>query len=106
MAEAQLAAEELVVRVLEPARAQRLVREVVHVLQDEEPRDQPRRQAGLARTGGAHRAEPSIEELPIDLPRQPHQWMAKIDDLFQRRPQKVLLPVIPRSRHRASPPKT
>jgi hypothetical protein len=35
VAETQFAAEELVIRVLQPARAQNLVRQVVHVLQDE-----------------------------------------------------------------------
>ena len=69
VAEALLAAEILVIGILEPTRAQRLVREVVHVLQDEEPRHQPRRQPGLTRTRLAHRAKAPIEELPIDLPR-------------------------------------
>src|SRR4030088_1909456 len=40
--EAQFAAEELVIRVLQPARAQDLVRQVVHVLQDEQPPSQAR----------------------------------------------------------------
>jgi hypothetical protein len=87
VAEAQLAAEELVIRVLQPARAQHLVRQVVHVLQDEQPCHQPGRQAGLARTWRAHAGKAPIEKPPIDLARQPHQRMAQIDDLFQRRPQ-------------------
>jgi hypothetical protein len=41
--EAQFAAEELVIRVLQPARAQDLVGQVVHVLQDEQPGHQSRR---------------------------------------------------------------
>jgi hypothetical protein len=86
VAEAQLAAKELVIRVLDPARAQRLVRQVVRVLQDEEPGDQPCRQAGLARSRLANRAEATIEEAPIDLLRQPRQRMAQVDDLIQRRP--------------------
>jgi hypothetical protein len=49
VAEAQFTAEVLVIGVLEPARAQHFVREVVHMLQDEEPGDEPGRQARLAR---------------------------------------------------------
>ena len=82
MAEAQLAAEELVIRVLQPERAQRLVRQIVHVLQDEQPRHQPGRQAGLARTGRADAGKAAIEEPPIDLAGQPHQRVAQIDDLL------------------------
>ena len=87
VAEAQLAAEELVIRVLDPARAQHLVREVVHVLQDEEPGHQPRRQGRLARPGVIYRAEAPAEKSPIDLLRQPHQRVPHVDDLIQRRPE-------------------
>ncbi len=103
VAEAQLAAEVLVIGVLDPARAQRLVREVVRVLQDEESGHQPRRQTGLAWSCLTDRGKAPIEEAPVDLRRQPRQRMVQIDDLFQRRPQQVLLPVVPRSRHRPSP---
>jgi hypothetical protein len=86
VAEAQLAAEELVVRVLQPARAQNLVRQVVHVLQDEQPRYQPRRQRRLSRTRCANAGKPPVEKPPIDRARQPHQRMTEVDDRFQRRP--------------------
>jgi hypothetical protein len=86
VAEAQLAAEELVIRVLQPARAQHLVRQIVHVLQHEQSRHQPGRQAGLARTGRTDTGKAPIEKPPINLAGQPHQRMAQIDDLFQRRP--------------------
>ncbi len=102
VAEAQLAAEVLVVRVLDPARAQHLVREVVHVLQDEEAGHQSRRQARLARTGLADRAEASIEKAPVDLARQPHQRVAQVNDLIERRSEQILLAVVSRSAH-ASP---
>ncbi len=62
-----LAAEELVIRVLDPALAQRLVRQVVHVLQDEEPGHQPRRRRWLARPFVTHRAETPVDDAPIDL---------------------------------------
>ena len=51
VAEAQFAAEVLVIGVLDPAGAQHLIREIVHVLQDEQAGDQPRRQRRLPRTG-------------------------------------------------------
>jgi hypothetical protein len=86
VAEAQLTAKELVIRVLQPARAQHFVRQIVHVLQDKQPRHQTGRQAGLARTRRADAGKALIEKPPIDLTRQPHQRMAQIDDLLQCRP--------------------
>ena len=67
--EALLAAEELVVGVLKPARAQRLVRQIVHVLEDQQPSHQPARQRRLSAAGAAHRAETTVEKAPVDLPR-------------------------------------
>jgi hypothetical protein len=83
MAEAQFAAEELVIRVLQPARAQHFVRQVVHVLENEQPRHQPCRQPGLPRTWRAHAGKALIEKPPIDLARQPCQRMAEVDDVFR-----------------------
>jgi hypothetical protein len=57
-----------------------------HTLQDEQPRHQPGRQAGLARTQRADAGKAPIEKTPIDLAGQPHQRMAQVNDLFQRRP--------------------
>ena len=100
VAEAQFAAEELVIRVLQPARAQCLVRQIVHVLQDQQPGHQPGGQAGLSRAGRTHPGKPPVEKPPIDLPRQPHQRMTQIDDRLQRRPQQILLTIVPRLCHR------
>jgi hypothetical protein len=100
VAEAQLAAEELVIRVLQPTRAQRLVRQIVHALQDQQPGHQPGRQARLPRAGRANPGKPLIEKLPIDLARQPHQRMAEVDDRLQRRPQQILLAIVPWLCHR------
>jgi hypothetical protein len=75
----------------------------VHVLQDEQPGHQPGRQARLARARQAHRAEPAIEKVPVDLARQQHQRMLQVDDLIQRRLQQVLLALIPWSSHRVLP---
>ena len=85
MAKAQFAAEELVIRVLQPARAQHFVRQVVHVLENEQPGHQPCRQPGLPRTRRARAGEALIEKSPIDLPRQPYQRVAEVDHLFQGR---------------------
>ena len=48
-----------------------------------------------------HTLAPAVEKLPIDLARQPHQRMSKIDDVLERRPQQILLTIVPRLRHRA-----
>jgi len=99
--EAHFTAEVLVIGVLQPAQAQRLIRQVVHVLQDEQPCDQARRQRWLARTWRADAGKPAVEKPPIDLARQPHQRMAEVDDVLQRRPQQILLTIVPWLCHRA-----
>jgi hypothetical protein len=78
-----LAAEQLIVRVLEPARAQPLVGEVVHVLEDRKSRHQPRRQRRMAGSLRIDRAEPLFQKTPIDRPRQLHQRVFYIDDLVK-----------------------
>jgi hypothetical protein len=60
----QLATEELVIQVLQPTRAQRLIRQVLHVLQDEQPRHQPGRQPGLAQAWRADAGKAPIEKPP------------------------------------------
>jgi len=100
VAEAQLAAEVLVIGVLDPAGAQHLIREIVHVLQDEQAGDKPRRQARLPRTGLAHRTKAVIQKPPVDQRRQPHQRVAHVDDLIEGRKQQIFLAIIPRFAHR------
>ena len=99
VAEHALAAEILKIGVLHPARAQRLVAERMHVLEDEETGDQPHRQRRLSVSRRIDLAEAPVEETPVDLSRQPHQRMAHVDDRFQRRPEKVGLPIVARFRH-------
>src|SRR5262249_38188752 len=60
--------EVLEIRVLHPSLAQRLVGEVVHMLENEQPGYQPRRQRRLPRSHPTHRAEASRPKVPIDLP--------------------------------------
>src|SRR5438477_2469538 len=92
MLEELLAAEELVIGVLDPALAQHLVGEVVGVLEDRKPRHQPRRQWRPAGLVLVDRSEFLLEEGPVDRPRQLHQRVAHIDDRVQPRAQKVALP--------------
>jgi len=73
--------------------------EVVHVLQDQEPGDEPRRQARLAWPRRADRSKAPIEKPPIDLARQPCQRVTQIDDLIESALQEILLPLVTRSRH-------
>src|SRR5262249_34901459 len=86
-----LTAEILEVRVLHPAIAQSLVGKVVSVLEDRQPRHQPRRQRRLARFVGVDRPEPLLQKTPVDRPRQFHQRVAQVDDLIQPRAEQILL---------------
>src|SRR4030095_7727429 len=77
-------AEVLEIRVLYPSLAQRLVGEVVHVLEDQQPGHQPRRQWRLPGSHATYRTEASRQKIPIDLSGQPHQRMGKTRELFPR----------------------
>src|SRR6266436_2687140 len=66
MLEELLAAEVLEVRVLHPAIAQSLVGKVVSVLEDRQPRHQPRRQRRLARLVGVHRTKLLFQKTPVE----------------------------------------
>src|SRR6266480_6239798 len=101
--EHHLPAEVLEIWVLHPSLAQRLVGEVVHMLENEQPGYQPGRQRRLPRSQPTHRAEPSRQKLPIDRPRQPHQRMAKVDDLLEKRAKQVVLAIVARLAHRSPP---
>jgi hypothetical protein len=94
-------AEELEVRVLQPAVAQSLVGQIVHVLENEQPSHQPRRQRRMAGPFVTHRAEAPSQEIPIDLRGQPHQRMAEVDDLIQRWTKQVVLAIVARLAHRS-----
>jgi hypothetical protein len=92
-------AEVLEIRVLHPARAQHLVGEIVHVLEDEQSGHQPRRQRWLPWPDPTDRTEASGQELPINFPRQTYQRMAKVDDLLQRRTKQIVLTIVARLAH-------
>ena len=101
--EHHFAAEILEIRVLYPPVAQRLVREVVHVFEDEQPGHQPCWQRRLPRPYATYRTEALRQKVPINLRREPHQRMAKVDDRLQRRAKQVVLAVVARLAHRSPP---
>src|SRR6476660_1173987 len=102
MPEHHFAAETLEIRILHPPVAQRLVREIVHVLENQQSGHQPRWQLRLPRPYATYRAEALRQKIPINLRREPHQRMAKIDDLLQRRAKQVVLAVVARLAHGSS----
>jgi hypothetical protein len=84
-----LAAEQLEVGVLEPALAQRLVGEVVQMLEDREPGHQPGRQGRPAGILVVDLAKALLEEAPVDRLRELHQCVIGIDDLIEPRPKQI-----------------
>ena len=83
------------VRVLDPARAQVLVRQVVHRLEDRQARHQPRRQRRMARLVRIDRSEPLLEKPPVDRPAELRQRVAHVDDLVEPRPEQIVLSAVP-----------
>src|SRR5690348_15603996 len=99
------AAEELPVRVLDPALAHRLVGEIVGVLQIGEPDHQPRRLAGTASRVVIERPERGLKALPLDQLRQAHQRMLEIELAAQPGAEKIVrtLALWSSGTHRKSP---
>jgi hypothetical protein len=89
-----LAAEELVIGVLHPALAQRLVGQIVGVFEDGQPRHQSRRQRRLTGAIRIGLPERLLQEPPVHLLRQHHQRMAHVDDRIQPRAQKIALSAV------------
>jgi hypothetical protein len=94
-----LATELLEIRILDPSCAQLLVRQGMHMLEDQQTRHQPDRQRWMAIVRPVNFAQPALEKRSIDLLSQPHPRVALIDYLLQRRSKQVLLAIIPRLRH-------
>ena len=86
--------EQLIVRVLDPARAQILVGEIVHVLEDRKPRHQPRRQRRMSGLVGIDRAEPLLEKAPVDRPAELRQRVVRVDDLVETGLEQIVLPAV------------
>ena len=95
MLEELLAAEQLVVGILNPARAQILVGQTMHRLEDRKPRHQPRRQRRMSDLIGIDRAEPPLEEAPVDRPTQLGERVISVDDLVEPRLEEIVLPAVP-----------
>src|SRR3954462_99339 len=95
MLEKLLAAEVLVIGVLDPALAQHLVGEVVGVLEDRQPRHQSCRQRWLAGAVRVDRSELLFQKAPVDRSRQLRQRMLHIDDLVEPRTKQILLAALP-----------
>src|SRR5258708_35390596 len=95
MLEELLAAEVLEVRVLHPAIAQSLVGKVISVLEDRQPRHQPRRQRRLARLVGVHRTKLLFQKTPGDPPRQLHQGVGHVRDFVKPCAEQILLAALP-----------
>jgi hypothetical protein len=75
----------------------------VHVLEDQQTGHQPRRQWWLPRPDPTDRTEASGQERPINLCRQTHQRMAKVDDLLQRWAKQIVLTIVARLAHGSLP---
>jgi hypothetical protein len=78
-----------------PPRAEVLVRQVVHGLEDRQTRHEPRRQRRMSGLVRIDRTEPTLEKPPVDGPGQFRQRVAHVDDLVEPRPEKIVLPALP-----------
>jgi hypothetical protein len=83
--EVGLAAEALDMGAVEEARADRVVREAIHVLDEVQPDHEAGGQSEPADAIAVERAEGGGEVLPVDQAGEPHQGMATIDEVHQRR---------------------
>jgi hypothetical protein len=88
------AAEQLVIGILNPARAQILIGEIMHMLEDRKPRHQARRQGRMSGLVGINRAEPLLEEVPVDRPAELGQRVVQVDDLIEPRTEEIVLPAV------------
>jgi hypothetical protein len=80
-----LAAEELDRGAVEEARADGLIGEAVHVLDEVQPDHEAGGQSGPADAVAGERAEGGSEALPVDQASEPHQGMLRIDQVHERR---------------------
>ncbi len=95
MLEKLLAAEVLVIRVLDPLLTHHFIAEIVGMLENREPRHQPRPQRWPPGAVGIHRTELLFQAPPVDRPRQLHQRVIHVDDLVEPRAKQILLAAFP-----------
>lgn len=74
--------EVLEVRVLDPARADPFVRQILDVLEEKQPHHEAHWGAGAAMLA-KQRGEFIIDPVPIDLPSQAHQLVLHVDNLVR-----------------------
>ncbi len=80
--------EVLEVRVLDPARADPFVRQILDVLEEKQPHHEARWGAGAAMPA-KQRGEFIIDPVPIDLPSQAHQLVLHVDNLVEPQAEQV-----------------
>ena len=90
-----LAAEQLKIRVLDPALAQSLVRQVMHRLEDRQARHEPGRQRRMTGLVRMDRPEPLLEKPSVDGAGELRQRVGHVDDLVEPRPEQVVLSALP-----------
>jgi hypothetical protein len=101
-----LAAEELIVRIIQPALAQDFIGEIVRVLQDRQARHAPCGKRRLTRPVRINGAEALLQKIPVDRARKFHERAIPIGDLVEPCLEQIILPAVPplpRS-HRNHPP--
>src|SRR4051812_6236267 len=67
----------------------------MHVLDDRQPRHQPRRQRRAAGLVRIDRSELLLQEAPVDRPSELHHWMSEVDNLVEPRPEEIALARFP-----------
>jgi hypothetical protein len=67
----------------------------MHVLEDRQPRHQPRWQRRMSDLVGIDRAETLLEEAPVDRPTELRQRVVHVDDLVEPRLEEIILPAVP-----------
>ena len=87
--------EQLEIRVLDPALAQRLVREILHGLEDRQARHEPGRQRRMTGLVGIDRPEPLLKKPPVDGAGELRERVAHVHDLIEPRPEQVVLSALP-----------
>src|SRR6516164_720568 len=104
MLEELLPTEELEIGILDPAVTQRLIAQVVHVLEKRQACHQLRRQRRAAGAIRIDRSELRLQKAPIDRARKLHQRIRQINDPIQPGAEQMLLTgLLSLSRRHGSP---
>ena len=90
-----LAAEELIIRIIQPALAQDFIGEIVRVLQDRQARHEPCGKRRLTRPVRINGAEALLQKIPVDRARKFHERAIHIGDLVEPCLEQIILPAVP-----------